>query len=742
MKILLCGNNSFAANGLYAKLVESGLQVDCFTRGNESRVGNQVTGNVFQLFENKYLDKKYDSVINFIFIKDQSIEENLRYIDALNRFCIEREVKHFIQISSISVYPNNVAYINEDSEIEKNPNNKGGYASIKVAVDQYLLNINSSYKLTFIRPGFIIATGHEPSLAGIAVLLPLNIAILLGNKKTSLPLIVRTQLHEAIVRIVFKQSPKPVYLLLENIRGTKYDFLRARSKKIIFSMPKGLVMLTATIAKKLRILNSTQFLQVKGLFKNTFYDSSATESDLNLSFVKDSICVIGAGAYGSYTIHTLCEKYPDVQITLFDVGDVHVKSEEEVGYKSNLLKSAYTGLTKGRFFGFGGATAKWGGQLLTFTKNDFRTPNQFLSDIITLNEKHKETVFKKFGIDNNFKENHVTPDLFTKTGIWLSYFSRNLFNYFQIAKKKNVQIIKNARVTKILTEGKKVVGIQYLRDGIIKSSTFNHYFLTAGAFESNRILLKSGLNNENKCSFSDHLSQKVFKIKNSTLIGDEDYAFGVKGASLITKRMIGEIDGVSFFGNPIYNSEFPFFQNLKLILFKHELNFSAVKAVLIDVPSVIAFVWTMLVRKKVYVYKNEWHLYIDIENPDTSSYISLSKDKDAFGEAALDVSFTISEQANVIFEKAKKIIKEYLIANNVNFEECNDVIHADKSEDTYHPYGMLCEYSFIDDYCNHFENMFVINTGILPRAGGINTTAVGFPLIEEYISNYLTINHE
>ena len=141
----------------------------------------------------------------------------------------------------------------------------------------------------------------------------------------------------------------------------------------------------------------------------------------------------------------------------------------------------------------------------------------------------------------------------------------------------------------------------------------------------------------------------------------------------------------------------------------------------------------------MYVYKNEWDLFIDIENPPTSSFISLSRDKDAFGEAALDVSFEISDRAGPIFEKAKRIIKDYLIANRVNFEECSDVIHVDKSEDTYHPYGMMSDYKSVSEYFNHFENMLVINTGILPRAGGINTTAVGFPIIEEYISEYVQL---
>ncbi len=739
MRILLCGNNSFAANGLSDKLLKVGTELDCFSRGEEKCIGNKITGNILRMLDNKYLDKTYDVVINFIIVKDSGIEENLQYIKALDTFCCERKVKRFIQISSISVYANNLKYINEESEIETDPNKKGGYASIKVAVDQYLLNKKSSYSVTFIRPGFIVSSEKKSLLAGIGFLLPFNFSVLLGNKKTSLPLINKERLHEGIIRIVLKDDPKPVYLLLENIKGTKYDFFRVQSNSRIIVLPKKVVMFVAFIAKYLKIFSTKQYLQVQGLFKNTYYDSSATECDLNYSLTKDSICVIGAGAYGSYTINLLCEKYPDAQITLFDVGDANVKNEDEIGYKSNILKAAYTGLAKGRFFGFGGATAKWGGQLLTFTQNDFSSPNQFMIGIIKLNEKYKKKVFARFGIENNFIENHITDKLFTKTGVWLGYFSRNLFNYFKISNKKNIRIIKNARVTRILVEGKRVLGIEFLHGGVIKRAIYEHYFLTAGAFECNRILLNSGLTKENKCSFSDHLSQKVFKIKGSAQIGSEDYAFGVNGTSLITKRMIGEIDGVSFFANPIYNAEFPFFQNLKRILFKHEYNLSVIKAVFADLPSVFAFAWSMLIKKKVYVYKNEWDLFIDIENPTSLSSISLSSDKDAFGEAALDVSFTIGEQASDIYERAKNLVREYLIANNVTFRECGDKIHVEKSEDTYHPYGMMCEFSSIEDYFTHFQNLLVINTGVLPRAGGINTTAVGFPLLEEYVSRYIIL---
>ena len=86
-------------------------------------------------------------------------------------------------------------------------------------------------------------------------------------------------------------------------------------------------------------------------------------------------------------------------------------------------------MKKGRFFGLGGASAKWGGQLLTFTKNDFANPTPFMADIVRIDEKYMQKMFHKFKISNDFKEEFVSKELFEKVGVWLGYFSRN-FKHF------------------------------------------------------------------------------------------------------------------------------------------------------------------------------------------------------------------------------------------------------------------------------------------------------------------------
>ena len=82
-----------------------------------------------------------------------------------------------------------------------------------------------------------------------------------------------------------------------------------------------------------------------------------------------------------------------------------------------------------------------------------------------------------------------------------------------------------------------------------------------------------------------------------------------------------------------------------------------------------------------------------------------------------------------------KIKLSCLDENHVKYNLIDDEVHVEKCEDAYHPFGMfLSESKSLDDYFNHFSNMLVLNTGILPRTGGINSTASVFPLIEEYVS--------
>lgn len=451
------------------------------------------------------------------------------------------------------------------------------------------------------------------------------------------------------------------------------------------------------------------------------------------------IAVIGAGTYGSYVINSLLEKFPDADITLFDVGNKSVKSEKEIGFYSSLKKAMYKGLTDGRYFGFGGASDKWGGQLLTYSTNDFKHPNQFMLDIIKLDMKDKDKMLAKFKIENKYPENHVSDELFTKTGVWLSALHRNFFKWFKINKRKQVTILSRCRVVRLESEnGKDIKSVVYLENGRQKSQSFDYYFLTAGAFESARILLSSGLTQKDKVYFSDHLSQKVFKIKGSTKIGSEDFVFRMRGTSLITKRMIGETNDCSFYIHPVFNLKFPFFESVKEVLFKHHFKMKYVWNIFRDIPNVIGFAWAVLVLRRMYVMNNEWYLYIDIENPTKDSYVCLSKERDSFGVNGLDVYYNADQEATNIYEQAKKIAIKHLNACKADYDVLAENINVQTCEDIYHPYGMF-DFKDMDDYFHHWNNMLIVTTGVLPRSGGINPTASMLPVIDEFINNRLKL---
>lgn len=738
-KILICGHRSFVATGLTDVMKKYNIDCDCFSRGQVQRVGNVVTGDVMQMVSNPELGQ-YDTVINFIILKDASIEQNLVYVQALLDFCKHTGVKHLIQISSIAVYPNDAALVNEESELES-PENKSGYAAIKLAVDKYILEHPvDGLQVTFVRPGYVYAKNAEISKAGLVVS-KFGIHILLGDKKTVLPIINRVLLHEALTKIVLADKKEDVYLIFNsNANQTKYNFVSRQWNIHPVSLPTRTITFAARCLNKVGVFSNTNYKRVIGLFKRTHFDNHKTEECLSLQFKPRRFAVLGAGTYGCYISNLLSLVYPQEEIDLYDVGDENIKDEAEIGFASQITGANYVGLHKGRFFGLGGASTKWGGQLLTFGDNDFKTPNALLQDIIRIDKKYKDAIYARFNLENKIADEKINDDLTIKTGVWLSYFHRDLYRFFGIAKNPKITIHRNCRVSRILVDAnQKVTGFEYIQKGEKKQSKpYEYYFLTSGAFESGRLLIASGLASPaGQLPFGDHLSQRAFYVTSGPKIGPYDFTFKIQGASLITKRIIGEVDGSSFFSQPINNEDFPFFSDLKKLLFGHHFSARLMWDIVKNIPACFAFAWDFFVLKKLYVHKNSYYLQVDIEAPADSGKMQLSEENDSYKEPGLDVNLKIVEHTGELFVKARQQIKDFLDANGATYTELPFSTTAEKYEDTYHPFGIYSDYDSIEDYFGRFRNMLVANTGILPRAGGINSTAAVFPLIEEYVNNIM-----
>jgi hypothetical protein len=458
-----------------------------------------------------------------------------------------------------------------------------------------------------------------------------------------------------------------------------------------------------------------------------------------------NIIVIGAGTYGSYLANSIADKFPDASINLFEVGNYHTQSEQEIGFLSKVKNEAYRASSAGRFFGLGGTSAKWGGQLLFFSKKDFGN-DKYMREVVNCNINYQNKVLGRFFKEVPLlEEKPFDKDLFVKKGIWLKFGNRNLFELFKLAKRKNIHINQNLRVVKLNMECGKITSIS-VQPGASPNKTETYtadlFYLTSGAFESLRLLQVSGVLDikENTQGFADHISLRCFKINSpSGKLGAQDFQFRFVNGSLITSRLVGELDRVSYFIHPIFNEDFNIFQFLKQLVFKGRLSGKKLAASVNQVSHIFPFLYNYLFLNKLYIY-GSWYINIDIELATSDNFISLSNQTDRYGQKAIDISYKITPDTVAKLMCIKKKVKKLLEDNGVNFTEVAGANATSlKLEDTYHPYGLF-KYKIDDtilDVYNPLKNLFIFNTGLLKRAGGINPTAALFCLIEQHIETVL-----
>ena len=211
MNILICGHRAYAARGLAPLLENAGHKVVCFSRGSEGKDGNIITGDVKSIDRNPFIEWDIDVIVNFILLKDGTPQDNIEYISALCRLAKKHHVAKLIHLSSISSYPNDAAVITDNTEMDHNAMLKGKYGSLKVLVDEYLIREREMYGLPVIllRPGFIASEDHPNPLGGIAKVLPGKIAVLIGNRQSTLPLVYRNEMHQVLKRCADRMERQP-----------------------------------------------------------------------------------------------------------------------------------------------------------------------------------------------------------------------------------------------------------------------------------------------------------------------------------------------------------------------------------------------------------------------------------------------------------------------------------------------------------------------------------------------------
>ena len=450
----------------------------------------------------------------------------------------------------------------------------------------------------------------------------------------------------------------------------------------------------------------------------------------------NKVCVVGSGVLGCYMTKKLLDE--GFEVHLFDVGDKKVLNEEEIGFRSS-SDFEYSGAREGRYFGLGGTSEKWGGQILLFDKKDFKNPNKFLSEIVTLNELYSECVYEKLNLVKTSSKTVQSILGREKTGYWLHPNNRNLFNFFKLKNHKNLKIYTNHLLSKINYDNGKIESLVFIRDKkkiVIKN--YLKYFIAVGAFEHAKIYMDTF--NIQKLNFNDHYSLPIAKIKSNGKLLNHNLLFEInKDLSFITNRLVGEINNDSYFLNPIYNSDFSFFQFVKEFLFKKNFNFKLFLKSFLEISDTFKFIFNSIFLKNFYVFKDEWILQLDFEdNSISNTFLKLdNKQLDKFGKPSLNIYKTNtkndSKNDSLLINEILKKIRVLIEKNEIDGELLLNNPSMCKTEDTYHPYNILSDYKTLKEYLNEFENAIIISTAILPRVGGLNPTATLFPIIEKYI---------
>ena len=282
-KVLITGSRSFVGVGLVDKLSDK-HHVELFSRGTDAKTDNIIYGDYLALATNPYSSATYDVVINFAILKDQSIEDNIRYAQALIDFCNTHHVKKLIHFSSIMVYDYEEPVVNEQTQIEESAKTyMRGYGMIKVAVDEYLLahRQDLSAELILVRPGYVLADNRP---CPFIINLPMGIHLIKGDKHSKQPIVLREDIHKALAAIIDTEKNDPVYHFFPSDGMTKYQYAKKTVVGLILTMPRWLFERIPYALAKSHIIPWSLYSRFQGMYIYSDFQSVQTEQKLNIHF--------------------------------------------------------------------------------------------------------------------------------------------------------------------------------------------------------------------------------------------------------------------------------------------------------------------------------------------------------------------------------------------------------------------------------------------------------------------------
>jgi nucleoside-diphosphate-sugar epimerase len=298
-RILLCGHRAFAAQGLAPLLETEGHAVTCFSRGESGRHASCVTGPVSELHFNRFVGSAYDTIVNYIVLRHESVERNLDYLHSLVETCRRCAVQHLIHFSSVSAYRDDVSTYTENSPTKDDFEHSGPYAALKIAADQYLMrHLPQSVKLSLVRPACVLGKSLPDPVGSIGWPLRSGGILVLGAASRIRPVVCRDVLNRVIAALVASppRVTREVLLVVDPDSPTCQEYLQACCECLgvgthVVSRPR-LFWIPALLRCELRsgwqAFSIQRFLRsVAQRCRRQSYDPDGSEKRVGFAFASD-----------------------------------------------------------------------------------------------------------------------------------------------------------------------------------------------------------------------------------------------------------------------------------------------------------------------------------------------------------------------------------------------------------------------------------------------------------------------
>ena len=505
--------------------------------------------------------------------------------------------------------------------------------------------------------------------------------------------------------------------------------------------------------------------------KIQYKDLSKSTNDDGLLYY--DYCIVGAGAAGIYLATRLIEF--GNRVVIIEAGCKKPTTGAALGFKAIFSKSDYAGATLGRFFGLGGSTNHWGGVLVPHSNGDDRDDsiNDVWLRILRVINRYSSTVFENLGYGKSFKFNEIDnkftanlnrenkkSDFQTSIGLHLPVTKRNLSFLLNgsSSDKSNLTVYTNAVVNNWHLDIKNVDTdsinslVAVAKNGNKLEISAKRFVVTAGTLESARIFLEI-----EKCRpfrldaqrimpgaighyLSDHLSIKIAKVgQSSAKYISKAYGPMFFGRSMVSYRFIESgLSKTDFrgFSHFVFQSE-----NAGIVLVKELL--SSIQARRLPIISfgrimsatsdLLKIAYCRILYNKLYIDSDaSINLQLDIEQTQNfHNRIELSNKLDAYGRYIPVIYWEIDKSdRSRIKALSDKVLaawqrKGIKLQHDLNGSKGNN---QRKPYDAYHPVGTSRigdDAEAVVDFqlrVKGFDNLWTVNTGILPSAGTANPT--------------------